>query len=254
MQWRKLFDQNPVFSTLCDKLAVRDFISARAGDEFLIPLLWSGGPDEIPFDELTPPYVLKSNHASGQVMMVDSNMEIGRDAIRAQAAGWLASAYGTDLGESAYASVPRRLMIEQKLITEDGAAPEECKLFVFGGRVGVINSVFTEDGALRNGAFHTPDWTRLDWYFTRFVDRAFPRPERLRDMIETAERIGAGFDHLRVDFYDCGKRIWIGEVTVYAWSGLSKFNADAADLGLGAMWKLRAPALRALAAMALRRR
>jgi Ser/Thr protein kinase RdoA (MazF antagonist) len=73
-------------------------------------------------------------------------------------------------------------------------------------------------------------------------------------MIRAAERIAAGFDHLRVDFYDCGDRIHIGEVTVYPWSGLSRFNPDEADAMLGAYWTIRRPLRRAAMAILLRRR
>ena len=31
MQWRKLFDLNPAYSILCDKLAIRDFVRERVG-------------------------------------------------------------------------------------------------------------------------------------------------------------------------------------------------------------------------------
>jgi hypothetical protein len=73
MQWRKRFDLNPAYSILCDKLAVRDFVRERVGQELLIPLLWFGDdPSAIPFDTLEPPYILKSSHASGHTIIVGS--------------------------------------------------------------------------------------------------------------------------------------------------------------------------------------
>jgi hypothetical protein len=36
MQWRKLFDLNPVFAVISDKLAVRDFIAERIGADVLV--------------------------------------------------------------------------------------------------------------------------------------------------------------------------------------------------------------------------
>ena len=132
--------------------------------------------------------------------------------------------------EPGYEPVPPRLMIEQMVTTADGARPDEVRLFVFDGKVAVINTVFVEDGKVRNGAFHSPDWTRLNWHFTRPVDRAFPRPNRLDEMIVLAERLGRGLDHVRVDMYDCGDRIWIGELTVYSWSGHARFTSGRGGL------------------------
>jgi hypothetical protein len=238
MQWRKIFDFNPIFPILCDKLAVRDYIAARIGREYLIPLVWSGLPAEIPFDRVTRPFFLKSTHASGQVILVERDAEPDVAAIRAQSEAWLAVNYGADRDQPGYDPVPARLMIEETIITGEGARPDEVRLFVFHGKVAVINTVFVEDGQIRSGAFHTPDWERLNWYFTRRIERPFPRPLRLHDMIALAERLGEGIDHLRVDVYDCGDRIWIGELTLYSWSGYSRFSPDTADLVLGGYWQL----------------
>jgi hypothetical protein len=249
IQWRKLFDHNPYFTVLCDKLAVRDFIAGRAGPEFLIPLLWSGQPEAIPFDALEPPYVLKSTHASGQIIMVLGGEPIDREQIRAKAAAWLKSCYGTSHNEPGYINVPRRLMIERTLTTATGATPEEIRVFVFDGKAAILNTVLVEAGKIRNGAFHTPDWRRLDWHITRWLDRPFPPPERLHDILRTAEKLGAGFDHIRVDFYNCGTKIHIGEITLYAWSGLARFTPDEADFLLGNHWKIPNPLRRATKAL-----
>ena len=249
MQWRKLFDRNELFTLFCDKLATRERIAARIGAEYLAPLLWSGGADEIPFERLTPPYFLKSSHAAGQVMCVTAALAQDVQAVRARAADWLRICFFEVNGEPGYRGVPRRLIAEQALLAEDGGPPQERRLFVFDGKVGVINTVFVEDGVVRNGAFHTPDWKRLDWYFTRQVTQEFPPPKRLADMIRIAELLGQSVDQVRVDIFDCGDRIYAGELTAYSWSGMAHFHPDEADVLLGRYWRLRWPLLRALAAI-----
>ena len=252
LQWRKLFDPNPVFTTLCDKLAARTYIEARIGPEHIIPLLWSGLPPDIPWATLTPPFFLKSTHASGQVIQITRDNAPDRAAITAQAETWLTLNYGTTYDEPGYTRVPPRLMVEQTLITQDGGRPPERRLFVFGGKVAIINTVFAEQGRIRNGAFHTPDWSRLDWHFTRTIPQDFSKPARLADMIRMAERLGRGLDHIRIDIYDCGDKFWIGELTPYAWSGLARFTPDEADFALGKYWRLPFPAWRAAFAIATR--
>jgi hypothetical protein len=249
MQWRKLFDRNELLTVFCDKLATREWIAARIGAEYLATLYWAGGAEEIPFAVLAPPYFLKSSHASGQVMLVTAELAQDSAAIRARAAEWLQINFFDVNGEPGYKRVPRRLMAEKVLLAQDGGPPVERRLFVFDGKVSVINTVFVEDGRLRNGAFHTPEWNRLDWHFTRHVAREFPRPRCLDEMIRIAEVLGAGMDHVRVDIFDCGNRIFVGELTAYSWSGLSRFNTDAADLALGRHWRIRRPVWRAIAAM-----
>ncbi len=249
MQWRKLFDRNPLFTVFCDKLATRAWVAGRIGAQFLAPLVWTGSAEEIPVETLVPPYFLKSTHASGQIMRVTVEEAQNAGVIKEQAAKWLEICYFERSGEPGYKDVPRRLMAEQILLGPNGGPPEERRMFVFDGKVRVINTVFVEDGTVRNGAFHTSEWAQLDWYFTRRVTRAFPPPRRLADMIRIAEQLGKGIDHLRIDIFDCGDKIFVGEVTPYAWGGLSRFNPDAADLALGRHWRLRWPRLRAIAAL-----
>jgi hypothetical protein len=249
VEWRKLFDMNPLYTILSDKLAVRGFIASRVGEQVLLPLIWSGTPEDIPFDRLRAPFVLKSNHASAQAIMIGADSEVRPHDLRRQATEWLQLCYGTLQDEPGYVGIPRRLLVERTVVRDDGSRPDELRFFVFDGKVAIINTVFPEAGRIRNGAFHTPEWKRLDWRFTRWVERDFPRPKRLSDMLRIAERLGEGIDFIRVDFYDCGERIYAGEMTVYPWSGLARFNPDAADVVLGAYWKLKNPLRRALAAV-----
>ncbi len=248
MQWRKLFDRNPAFNLFCDKLATRDFVIARIGAGYAVPLYWTGTAEAIPFDRLTPPYFLKSTHASAQVVSVT---EAGPDpeTLRAEAAAWLQTCYFEQSGEPGYKGVPRRLMAEQTLFAGNGQPPEERRLFVFDGKVQVINTVFVEAGKLRNGAFHTSDWEKLDWHFTRLLAQDFTPPRRLADMIRVAELLGAGIDHIRVDVFDCGDKFYVGELTAYSWGGFAHFNPATADLAFGRYWHLKWPWFRAIAAI-----
>jgi hypothetical protein len=245
MQWRKLFDLDPRYAIFCDKLATRRFIADRLGEAVLPPLLWSGAPDEIPFDRLAPPYVLKSTHGSGHVVMVTADDVADREAMRAQGGSWLGRDHGAEYDEPGYSAVPRLLLVERAVTGPAGERPTEVRFFLFDGEIAVINTVFIEDGRVRNGAFHRPDWTRLDWHFTRFVDRPFPPPHHFKEMARMARLLGAGFDHIRIDFYDGGERFWVGEMTLYSWSGHVTFNPDEADFALGDAWRLRRPFRRA---------
>ena len=65
---RILFDRDPRLKVLNDKLAVRDFIRARVGDAYVVPLLgvWRD-PALVEWDRLPMPFVLKPNHSSGPI-------------------------------------------------------------------------------------------------------------------------------------------------------------------------------------------
>jgi arginine/ornithine N-succinyltransferase beta subunit len=53
------------------------------------------------------------------------------------------------------------------------------------------------------------------------VYRPVPRPENLEKMIEIAEKIGHGFTQVRVDLYNVKGKIYFGEMTFTAFSGMN---------------------------------
>ena len=79
LQWLKLYDRRPEYTTYADKYKVREYISKTIGEEYLIPLLgvWDN-PDEIDFDKLPNQFVLKCNHDSGGICICKdkSNFDI----------------------------------------------------------------------------------------------------------------------------------------------------------------------------------
>ena len=55
-------------------------------------------------------------------------------------------------------------------------------------------------------------------------------------MIEAARVLSSDVDHTRVDFYNVGRRVYFGEMTLYHGSGLLHFFPDSFDFELGACW------------------
>ena len=71
LQWLKLYNRRPEYTTYVDKYAVRDFIRRTIGEEYLIPMLgvWNRAED-IDFDCMPEQFVLKCNHNSGLGMCI----------------------------------------------------------------------------------------------------------------------------------------------------------------------------------------
>ena len=256
MQWRKLFELDPGFAILSDKLAARDFVAACIGPGRQADVLWVGNDaDAIPFDRLVPPYALKSTHASGQVIIVRDLAELDVAAARAAARGWLAYCHGMSMNEPAYVHLPRRLIVERLLLCPDGTTPLEHRVSVFGGRVAFIRTTTSNaNGRPCFGDVHDRDWT---WLPITWESPAHPvpppRPAKLEEMIALAERLGAGLSQCRVDIYDCGDRLMVGEITLYSQSGLVVYPDPAHDFAMGEPWTISRPMLRAFRAVAVGR-
>jgi len=228
MQWRKLFDRNCLFPLLTDKLDVRDYVRARAPDLVFPEIYWSGGnPEAIPFDDLRPPFVIKPNNLSGEIILVREKSDLDRIEILRVTRKWMRSrSHGWISGEWAYSRVPSRILVEQFLSIEDELAPPpDFKIFVFHGVVEfILFSQGRHSGRDRRRGLYTRDWQpvpvdRLSGKGLVTLQGGAPRPGRLADLIAAAEAIAADLDHLRVDLYLVGDKIYFGETTVYAYSG-----------------------------------
>lgn len=71
LQWLKLHDRRPEYTMMSDKYLVKDYISEKLGEKYIIPTLgvWEN-PKDINFDDLPEQFVLKCNHNSGLGMCI----------------------------------------------------------------------------------------------------------------------------------------------------------------------------------------
>lgn len=229
VQWRKLYDRETSFSPFIDKLAVKSFVARRLGNEWVTPTLWSGAelPDSPP---CRPPFVVKSSHGCNQKRIVRTGLEDWAEIQRASRR-WMSRDYGRWLDEHAYRNIPRNLMIEP-FIGTDGALPVDYKLFVFHGVVAFIQVHLDREYNHRWLVFDT-QWKRVS---SPNNDPDPPKPAMLTRMIEGAELLGAEFDFVRVDLYDCSGSPRFGEMTFYPGSGLDPVDPPALDFTMGALW------------------
>lgn len=62
-----------------------------------------------------------------------------------------------------------------------------------------------------------------------------------REMLRIAEDLCGTFPYVRVDFYECGGKIYFGELTFFGGSGFFNFTPDSDDFVLGDMIELPEP-------------
>ncbi len=260
MQCRKLFDRNPLFPVFCYKLKAR--VHGQEIDPGLrLPLIhWSGvDPDEIPFDELPTPYIVKPNHRSGAVYVVREKGDENRSDVRRQCHAWLKHPHGQDIEEWGYCEVEPRLYVEELLPGPKRLCfPDDYRLFVFSGRVEFIQIFRYRGSNIHYRGYFDRNWNRLNikkWLgWGTSVDRARDSllhaavPKGLDVMIKASEEIGRDLDHIRVDFFDIDGEIYLGELTPYPDSGFAYYFSEEAsyddypprdiDYQNGTLWNL----------------
>jgi hypothetical protein len=71
LQYLKLKQREPMLTSLVDKIAVKNIVAEKIGQEYVCQLLgvWDSF-DEIDFDALPDSFVLKTNHSGGNTGVV----------------------------------------------------------------------------------------------------------------------------------------------------------------------------------------
>lgn len=237
--WRKLYQHDPRFPIFSDKIAVKAEIARLIGAQHIIETLWVGSnPEDIPFDALKPPYVVKVNHSYGGSVFIRTAQDIKRDEIVGSMRQELGFPHGHTFREWGYSGIPHKVMVERMIKMPDDEVPEDYKFFTYHGRVHFVQ--FDRDRFREHKQnLYDREWNLLPVrYISPPTSEPVSRPANLDEMIDLAEKIGAPFDFVRVDLYSPPQGILFGEVTFYPNAGLQGFTPKDWDYKFGEPWKV----------------
>jgi len=237
--WRKLYQHNPLFPIFSDKVAVKAEIAKLIGEQYIIETLWVGdNPEDIPFDGLKPPYVIKVNHSSGGNIFIRTAQDIKRDKIVASMREQLGFSIDHIFREWGYLGIPHKVIVERMVEMSGDEVPEDYKFFTYHGRVHFIE-VDCDRFRGHKTNLYDREWNLLPVKL-KYPPTSEPvsKPVRLGQMINLAEKTGAQFDFVRVDLYSPPQGILFGETTFYPGAGLGHFCPRDWDLVFGEPWQL----------------
>jgi len=242
--WKKIYDKNPLLPITADKYLVRSYIKQVLGEEkaneILIPLLYvTDKPDSIPFESLPPSFIIKPNHASGLVIIVENNQYDKKEIIQS-CQRWLSTPYGLEKLEWAYQSIKRKIIIENLLSEEDGGILKNFRLHMFHGKCKLVNVFFDGPNESASRSFYDEKWNILPirkLSNPRGIE--IEKPKNYEEMLYLAEKISYPFDYIRVDCYNINGKVYIGELTHYPTSGLGRFEPGSFDFELGKNWRIK---------------
>ena len=228
LQWLKLHDHNPLYTTLVDKAEVKPWVAERIGWEHIVPTLgvWNSF-DEIDFDALPERFVLKCTHDSGGLAICRDRASFDISSARRKIERSLAKNYYWSCREWPYKNVKPRILAEEYL---DPSSPNgdlyDYKLFRFtDGRLVTLAMTDRFTDSLMSKTFFDDKWHALPvtegGHATR-CDLSCPR--HFEKMKEIAGKLGEGLPFVRVDFYESAHGLYFGEMTLYPNAGLETFE------------------------------
>ncbi|RWC10062.1 ATP-grasp fold amidoligase family protein [Mesorhizobium sp.] len=241
MLWRKIIDRNPLFVTLTDKLAAKDYIRRVCPQVQSPRTLWSGrDPDAIPPDLLNGSVVVKTNHGCDMNIFISEGRP-DRAEVARKTKRWLRKRFGVRYGEWAYWLIEPKVFVEEMLPLSGGKIATEIKVQVCSG---VVCHVRAEDKkALRSRLFDPQgnplpgrdlDYPREDQALELTPDLL----DRVRKAADIAPRIAGDLDYVRVDFLVTDEQLYAGEITVYTAAGYSVWSNPAIMSNIERLWRL----------------
>lgn len=241
LQWLKLYDRNPLYTKLVDKVAVKEYVKGIIGDEYIIPTLKVyESPNDIDIEELPNQFVLKTNHDGDSlgvfVCRDKSRFDIDRAIVRLS--GNLKRNYYYAGREWPYRDVKPVIFAEEYKEDEFGEL-RDYKFFCFDGVVRALFVATERSTGHVNFDYFDRDFNHLNLMQSHPMSRTrIQRPENLEKMIEIAEQLSKDIPHVRVDLYNCNGHIYFGEMTFYHYGGMIKFHPEEWDYTFGSWLKL----------------
>lgn len=243
LQWLKLYDRKPVYTTIVDKFAVKGYVRDIIGEQYIIKTIgvWDRF-DDIEFDKLPDQFVLKTTHGGGNTGVVICRDKKTIDVKRAKSIlekSLKRDAYKVSR-EWPYKNVPRRIIAEEYMEDSKTGELRDYKFFCFDGEPKAL-FVASERQKKEEPCFDFFDteYNHLDLRCSHPLAEVAPeKPESFDKMLELSRKLSAGFPHVRVDLYEINGKPYFGELTLYHWEGLMPFYPESWNDTFGNWLKL----------------
>ena len=235
LQWLKLYDRKPIYTTMVDKYAVKQYVAERIGKECIIPTLgvWDKF-DDIDFTKLPNQFVLKCTHDSGGVAICRDKNSFDKQTAKMKIERSLKKNYYWHGREWPYKDVKPRIIAEQYMEDKNTKELRDYKFYCFHG---VPKMIMVNSG--RGAGETTADYYDMERNYLDFTwgyphsNHTQSMPENFELMKQLATVLSENIPHIRVDFYEVNGSVYFGELTFFDGSGFDIIAPEDWDIQIG---------------------
>ncbi len=240
LNWIKLYYRKPLFIDMVDKYNVKQLVSNKIGEEYVIPSIgvykkW----DEIDFSKIEAPFVIKTTHSSGCIAVIKEKNERVLESTKKKMNRSLRTNYFYHCREWAYKNVEPRIIIEKFVKDEKEDNLPVFKFFCFDGEPYLVQTIKND-----KTKYETIDYFDMDWKLLNLrqnfnnSDIPLDKPRNFGEMKKIAAQLSKGFPFIRVDLYSVNGKVFFSEFTFFSDAGYQRFYPDEWDYILGEKIKL----------------
>lgn len=227
LNWIKLYAKDDSYARYVDKIAVRDYVKEKIGEDLSIPLLgkWKKF-EEIDFEKLPEKFVLKCSHDSGSVKIITDKSKINEADLKKFFEGRLRINPFNAGREFPYKTVVPHIIAEEYMSTLNGDELKTYKFLCFGGEPKVVQVITNQHTDQRFDYFDI-DFNPYD--FERICpksDTPIKKSVCFDRMVDICRKLSEGFPFIRVDLYDIDGKIYFSELTFFHDGGFYEFPPE----------------------------
>ena len=244
LQWLKLHDRNPLYTTLVDKYAVKSWVAEKIGDSYVIPTLgvWNKF-ENIDFEKLPNQFVLKCTHDSGSVVVCKDKSCFNKELAERKLNDCLKRNFYYQFREWPYKNVPPRIIAEPYVEDQKCAELRDYKFYTFGGEPKYL--LLATNRQCKDKPLCI-DYFDMDFCHLPLKDYDHPnneyeaphKPQNFDKMKELARILAKDIPHIRIDFYEANGKVLFGEMTFFDQGGFLKIQPDLWEKEWGNLIKL----------------
>ena len=240
VQFRKLYGNHHFYAMVADKYRVRDYVTEKAGAQYLIPLL--GAYDRLNasvFESLPKAFIIKANHGCKWNRVVNDKDAMDVRQLIRYFNKQRTKRWGKVAGERHYDFIKPKIVIEQLLQSAQGGLPWDYSFFCYNGPRG-FECNFAICSPQGKAAAFDMNWTLMQSNIPEEELAPHVRPTNFDEMVAVARRLSADFDFVRVDLYNIEGKIYFGEITCTPHQGFGIIKDEKRQKMRSEMWQLDA--------------
>jgi hypothetical protein len=241
---RLVFDHQPFYTMLADKLAVREYVHSRTELIKVIPLIGIyHRAEDIDFSKLPAKFVLKCNHDCGSTIICTDREKFNPvNTLNRLRLALKKNMYYTTR-EWQYKNISPVILCEKFIDLfsdkEKSITPEMLRIHCFHGVACFVEADFTDESGNEYINVYDRAW-KLQPFQMEYPNTPEPvdEPESFHSAITAAQELANEIDYCRVDLMLKGSEIYFSEITLSPKRGKLNITPAIWDAKLGDMWNL----------------
>jgi len=238
LQWLKLYDRNPEYTKMVDKISVKRYVASMIGEKYIIPTLgvWDK-VENIEWKTLPDKFVIKASNGGGGggVFVCKDKSVLDIKSVSQKLNFALKSNIYQQYREWPYKNVKPRIIAEECLECESEMGLKDYKVFCCNGEPKLIKVNYDVETDYKSN-WYTPLWEYMKG--TTINDPSheeiqIEKPQLLDELLDRARVLSKNIPFVRVDFYILPEGLKFGELTFYPGSGFEKFDPESFDEEIG---------------------